>query len=132
MTANEGVESVDRGDAGFDKVIWFVTGYRVNGATGDGPFGFRDDLWQTIDGFAEAIEPPSDDVFGERNGRTFVPQGDGSVFHVDALRSLKHLNDGVAAAGFKDLALTLSRRRFEGQDRTRWESAAIFQEYQRP
>ena len=104
LSAHQGVQAVDGGNAGLNKLVGVVPGGRVHGQAVDVPELLGQDLRSAVDGTAHAVEHPPQHVAGYAQLQRVAQKTDLGLGQVDAGRCLEQLHNGVVAVDLQHLA----------------------------
>ena len=104
LAADQGIQSVDGGDARLDELVGVVPGGGVHGQAVDVPVLLGQDVRAAVDGLAHAVEDPAQHVAGHGQLQGVAQEADLGVLQIDAGRGLEELDHGVVAVDLQHLA----------------------------
>ena len=104
LAADQGVQTVDRGNAGLDEFGGVGAGRRVHRQAVDVHVRVRQDLRAAVDGQAHAVEDAAEHVLADGELLRVSEEADLGLGQVDALRALEQLHDGLVALDLQHLA----------------------------
>ena len=104
LAADQGVQSVDSGNAGLDKFLRIVAGCRVHRQAVDVHALFGQDFRTAVNGAAQSVEHAAEHILGNAQLHGTAQKADLTVGQVDTGGIFKQLNQGVAAVDFQHLA----------------------------
>ena len=104
LAANEGVQAVDGGNAGLDKLRRIRARRRVHGHAVNIAVSLRKKLGTAVDGLTHAVEYAAEHILGNRKLQRMTEKSDLSLRKVNALSRVKQLNDRSVALDLEDLA----------------------------
>ncbi len=104
LAADQGVQTVDGGDTGLDKLIGIVTGGGVDGLAIDVQALFRQDGRAAVDGLAHAVEHAAQHIAGHAQLQGMAQKADAGLLQVDAGGAFKQLDHGLVAVDLQHLA----------------------------
>src|SRR5699024_4365258 len=103
LTADQGVQAVDGGNTGLDKLVGVVAGGGVHGQAVDVPVFGGQDLRSAVDGMAHAVEDAAQHIVGHRQLQRVAQKADLGVGQIDTGGGLEELHHGVVAVDFQHL-----------------------------
>ena len=104
LAADQGVQAVDGGNAGLDKLCGIGPGCRVHGQAVDIQVRVGNDSGAAVDGLAHAVEDAAQHILGNGQLLGVAQEADLGLGQVDALGGLEQLNNSLVAFHLKHLA----------------------------
>ena len=104
LAPDQGVQSVDGGDARLDELVGVVPGGGVHGQAVDVPVLLGQNLRAAVDGLAHAVEHPAQHVAGHAQLEGVAQEAHLGLLQVDAGGGLEQLHHGVVAVDLQHLA----------------------------
>ena len=104
LAADQGVQTVDGGDAGLDELVGVVTGSGIHGQAVDIPVLLRQNVRTAVDGLAHAVEDAAQHVAGDAQLQGVPQEADLGVGQVDTGGGLEELDHGGVAIDLQHLA----------------------------
>ena len=104
LAADEGVQSVNGGNAGLDELGGVSAGGGVHGKTVDVAVLLGDDGRAFVDRLAHAVEDTAEHILAHAKLERVAEEADLALGKVDALRRLEELHDRAVALNFEHLA----------------------------
>ena len=104
LAADEGVQSVNGGNAGLDELGGVSAGGGVHGKTVDVAVLLGDDGRAFVDRLAHAVEDTAEHILAHAELERMAEEADLALGKVDALRRLEELHDRAVALNFEHLA----------------------------
>ena len=104
LAPDQGVQTVDGGNAGLDELGGVGPGSRVHGQAVDVVVPVRQDLRAAVDGIAHAVEHPAQHVGAHAQLQAVPQEPDLGLGQIDARRAFKQLDQRVVALDLQNLA----------------------------
>ena len=106
LTTDQGVQAVDGGNTGLNKLVGVVPGGGVHCQAVDVPELLGQDVGAAVDGPAHAVEDPAQHIAGDAQLQGVAQETDLGLLQVDAGGGLEELDHGVVAVDLQHLAVT--------------------------
>ena len=104
LSPDQGIQSVDGGDARLDKLVGVVPGGGVHGQAVDVPVLVAQNGGAAVNGPAHAVEHPAQHVHGHAQLQGMSQEADPGLGQIDAGGALKQLDHGGVAVDLQHLA----------------------------
>ena len=104
LATNQGVQTVNSGNAGLDKLVGVVTGSGVHGQAVDIPVLLGQDVGTTVDGLPHAVEHAAQHIAGHAQLQGMAQETNLGVRQVDTGGGLEELNNSGVAVDLQHLA----------------------------
>ena len=104
LPTDKGVQAINGGNAGLDKLVGIVAGGGIHGKAVDIPVFLRQNGRSVINGLAHAVEHTAQHIAGNRQLQRMAQKPDFGVGQIDTGRGFKQLYNGGIAVDLQHLA----------------------------